>query len=178
VKIGRASHPFITGLILLYWRASTNMNPSHMPNSYTYYKYYVLYKYYNYYNTPPRKRFWKSFYDHLLNSFYKLNETHGNTNLFLTKYFIGPIGFYSQNSIGSTLRKLCGSPRVRKKKFLSLFLFILCFWNPILQFWKKREKIIKIYALSFQLMLDFWLHKSPGYFSTIPAYVNIKLITH
>ena len=140
-KIGRAPHPFITGLILLYWRASTNMNPSHMPNSYTYYKYYVLYKYYNYYNTPPRKRFWKSFYDHLLNSFYKLNETHGNTNLFLTKYFIRPIGFYSQNSIGSTLIKLCGSPRVRKKNSWVFFCLYCAFETQFYSFERKEKKL-------------------------------------
>ena len=27
-------------------------------------------------------------------------------------------------------------------------------------------------------MLDFWLHKNPGYFSMIPAYENIKLFNH
>ena len=29
-----------------------------------------------------------------------------------------------------------------------------------------------------KLMLDFWHHKNPGYFSTIPAYENIKLFNH
>ena len=110
--------------------------------------------------------------------FYKSNETHGNTNLFLTKYFIGPIGFYAQSSIGSKLRKLCGSPRIRKKILESFFVYIVFLKPHFTVLKEKRKKMIKIYALSYQLMLDFWLHKSPGYFSTIPAYVNIKQITH
>ena len=107
-----------------------------------------------------------------------MNETHGNINLFLSKYFIWPIGFNSQNSIGSKLRKLWGSPRIRKKILESIFVYIVFLKPHFTVLKEKKKKLIKIYALSYQLMLDFWLHKSPGYFSTIPAYVNIKQITH
>ena len=66
-----------------------------------------------------------------------------------------------------------------EKKFLSIFFVYNVFLKPHFTVLKeKKKKMIKIYALSYQLMLDFWLHKSPGYFSTIPAYENIKLFNH
>ena len=116
---------------------------------------------------------------HLFTFFIKTNETHGNINLFLSKYFIGPIGYYDQSSTGSNLRQLWENILIIKK-ILSLFLFILFFWNPILQFCRKRKNIlIKIYDLSDLLMLDFWLHKNLGYFSNDTAvYEIIKLLNH
>ena len=60
---------------------------------------------------------------------------------------------------------------------LSLFLFILCFRSPILQFWRKT-KCIQIYALSDLCMRDFWPYKNIWYFSMIPVYENIKLFNN
>ena len=85
------------------------------------------------------KPFWKSFYEHLLHLFYKLNETQGNRNLFLSKYFIEPIGYYGQNNIGSKLKKLWGSPRIRKKILESIFVYIV-FLKPRFTVLKEKKK--------------------------------------
>ena len=124
-------------------------------------------------NILPQKRFKKKILMmHLCILFLKTNETLGNTNLFLSKYLIGPIGYYDQSSTGSNLRQLWGNILIIKK-ILSLFLFILFFWNSILQFCRKRKNIlITIYDLSDLLMLDFWLHKNPGYFSMILQFMK------